>query len=125
MIRRPPRSTLFPYTTLFRSINIVIEGYAIRGYVQGKRGIFILHSNQQFCQSRGIDANIPGSSWTGREIDDCPTFAVLWISTYDMLLVIIDSQKIQRCSNERKIPILDKAKITHYIIIIYYILWIT
>src|SRR5438105_10711157 len=23
MIRRPPRSTLFPYTTLFRSINIV------------------------------------------------------------------------------------------------------
>src|SRR3989449_10392219 len=23
MIRRPPRSTLFPYTTLFRSVNIV------------------------------------------------------------------------------------------------------
>src|SRR5258708_22410262 len=26
MIRRPPRSTLFPYTTLFRSINKGIEG---------------------------------------------------------------------------------------------------
>src|SRR5258708_15384478 len=26
MIRRPPRSTLFPYTTLFRSVNIVMEG---------------------------------------------------------------------------------------------------
>src|SRR3712207_8736433 len=26
MIRRPPRSTLFPYTTLFRSINIVANG---------------------------------------------------------------------------------------------------
>src|SRR5260370_18150849 len=26
MIRRPPRSTLFPYTTLFRSDNIVIMG---------------------------------------------------------------------------------------------------
>src|SRR2546430_5525659 len=25
MIRRPPRSTLFPYTTLFRSIRIEIE----------------------------------------------------------------------------------------------------
>src|SRR3712207_8544411 len=25
MIRRPPRSTLFPYTTLFRSINALIE----------------------------------------------------------------------------------------------------
>ena len=26
MIRRPPRSTLFPYTTLFRSIFIVLDG---------------------------------------------------------------------------------------------------
>src|SRR2546421_6626511 len=25
MIRRPPRSTLFPYTTLFRSLRILIE----------------------------------------------------------------------------------------------------
>src|SRR2546430_10334830 len=24
MIRRPPRSTLFPYTTLFRSLNLVV-----------------------------------------------------------------------------------------------------
>src|SRR3712207_9544776 len=29
MIRRPPRSTLFPYTTLFRSAN---RGYIRRGY---------------------------------------------------------------------------------------------
>src|SRR2546430_17372119 len=26
MIRRPPRSTLFPYTTLFRSLGIVLRG---------------------------------------------------------------------------------------------------
>src|SRR2546426_9149685 len=26
MIRRPPRSTLFPYTTLFRSVVIFVEG---------------------------------------------------------------------------------------------------
>src|SRR5690349_23185139 len=26
MIRRPPRSTLFPYTTLFRSIRLIAEG---------------------------------------------------------------------------------------------------
>src|SRR3712207_7769021 len=25
MIRRPPRSTLFPYTTLFRSLKIVVD----------------------------------------------------------------------------------------------------
>src|SRR2546426_5088427 len=28
MIRRPPRSTLFPYTTLFRSEDLVQEGLA-------------------------------------------------------------------------------------------------
>src|SRR5258708_14941487 len=27
MIRRPPRSTLFPYTTLFRSENFLIAGH--------------------------------------------------------------------------------------------------
>ena len=27
MIRRPPRSTLFPYTTLFRSLNLEVSEY--------------------------------------------------------------------------------------------------
>src|SRR2546426_3572942 len=30
MIRRPPRSTLFPYTTLFRSILVRLSGRAVR-----------------------------------------------------------------------------------------------
>src|SRR5256885_3901271 len=30
MIRRPPRSTLFPYTTLFRSLVQTPHGYAVR-----------------------------------------------------------------------------------------------
>src|SRR3989454_9224606 len=29
MIRRPPRSTLFPYTTLFRSCGLSMGGYVI------------------------------------------------------------------------------------------------
>src|SRR3712207_7892592 len=34
MIRRPPRSTLFPYTTLFRSADDLYEGQtALRGVV--------------------------------------------------------------------------------------------
>src|SRR2546429_4219638 len=28
MIRRPPRSTLFPYTTLFRSVHAAVAGHA-------------------------------------------------------------------------------------------------
>src|SRR3712207_5414454 len=37
MIRRPPRSTLFPYTTLFRASNNVSVSCA---YTQGKRAQF-------------------------------------------------------------------------------------
>src|SRR3712207_7401315 len=29
MIRRPPRSTLFPYTTLFRSVGAILLGVAV------------------------------------------------------------------------------------------------
>src|SRR5688572_32659367 len=29
MLRRPPRSTLFPYTTLFRSVSLVAFEYAV------------------------------------------------------------------------------------------------
>src|SRR5256886_11914730 len=29
MIRRPPRSTLFPYTTLFRSLDVPTAGYTL------------------------------------------------------------------------------------------------
>src|SRR2546428_10183838 len=35
MIRRPPRSTLFPYTTLFRSRHSPSPGGARRGYGRG------------------------------------------------------------------------------------------
>src|SRR5216684_2861866 len=37
MIRRPPRSTLFPYTTLFRSFGDRIDGGLVHGIPGGKR----------------------------------------------------------------------------------------
>src|SRR3712207_8017097 len=37
MIRRPPRSTLFPYTTLFRSQAVRVEaGVLLEGFVAGE-----------------------------------------------------------------------------------------
>src|SRR5437016_8094268 len=36
MIRRPPRSTLFPYTTLFRSLDIT-AGLAFEAWIQQPR----------------------------------------------------------------------------------------
>src|SRR5688572_31816972 len=38
MIRRPPRSTLFPYTTLFRSVEVVL-GRQLRPLRRGDRAL--------------------------------------------------------------------------------------
>src|SRR2546426_3255239 len=35
MIRRPPRSTLFPYTTLFRSVRVRDRGHALEEVALG------------------------------------------------------------------------------------------
>src|SRR3712207_7633872 len=43
MIRRPPRSTLFPYTTLFRSKKVVEAGYTI---VYEPRSV-VVHSHER------------------------------------------------------------------------------
>src|SRR3712207_8268319 len=37
MIRRPPRSTLFPYTTLFRSHSLVADGVDVGDVVRDRR----------------------------------------------------------------------------------------
>src|SRR3712207_8963130 len=47
MIRRPPRSTLFPYTTLFRSIDTE-NGYFVSFHGESKR----------FCYSAADDGEI-------------------------------------------------------------------
>src|SRR2546426_8595255 len=60
MIRRPPRSTLFPYTTLFRSLrfpdefvrhklldligDLALLGHPLRGHVVGFKGGHRLHA---------------------------------------------------------------------------------
>src|SRR3712207_7402277 len=44
MIRRPPRSTLFPYTTLFRSTNISVVSFVHIATQTGRKGI-LSHSS--------------------------------------------------------------------------------
>src|SRR2546426_8275365 len=42
MIRRPPRSTLFPYTTLFRSIvSLGVYGIVLAGYAANSKYPFL------------------------------------------------------------------------------------
>ena len=40
MIRRPPRSTLFPYTTLFRSFMLVLGSYLTPKLMGGKNSLW-------------------------------------------------------------------------------------
>src|SRR3989442_14359510 len=47
MIRRPPRSTLFPYTTLFRSLS-PIPLYLLAGLAFGKGGPLPLTTSEEF-----------------------------------------------------------------------------
>src|SRR5260370_38261948 len=48
MIRRPPRSTLFPYTTLFRSQATARQGQAVRRIQKDRRELRI----QSFLNSK-------------------------------------------------------------------------
>src|SRR2546426_8379875 len=56
MIRRPPRSTLFPYTTLFRSFLFF--------WVQ------IRHALQRLALGRGINVRVVGGHFRGIVADD-------------------------------------------------------
>src|SRR2546426_8861058 len=60
MIRRPPRSTLFPYTTLFRSIEgetgLVV--HLMRGY--GRDGMWYEGENYHLFALRGM---LTGAGW--------------------------------------------------------------
>src|SRR3712207_8543352 len=52
MIRRPPRSTLFPYTTLFRSDRVAL-GVHDR---QVRRIAVAVRSRERLCERNGIGA---------------------------------------------------------------------
>src|SRR5258707_1851887 len=51
MIRRPPRSTLFPYTTLFRSVLCVLRDETIRRWQNHARGYSETADSAQSCLS--------------------------------------------------------------------------
>src|SRR2546427_9108363 len=67
MIRRPPRSTLFPYTTLFRSSYIVFDSEQIRpalahareaGGVEPKAALKVFHRSEEHTSELQSQSNL-------------------------------------------------------------------
>src|SRR3712207_7582133 len=59
MIRRPPRSTLFPYTTLFRSIGAIREG-------DGHRVVMRAHVQRVLVRERDVDGRAGAAALASR-----------------------------------------------------------
>src|SRR2546422_8450377 len=56
MIRRPPRSTLFPYTTLFRSVESPQRGQSARDRGRlAARAALALHPREHVVAARGVE----------------------------------------------------------------------
>src|SRR3712207_8323523 len=65
MIRRPPRSTLFPYTTLFRSAAPQDQRLVVRVAVAGRAGVVADAGDRRGCGRRQVDRHHEG----GRRVD--------------------------------------------------------
>src|SRR3989449_10719897 len=65
MIRRPPRSTLFPYTTLFRSRHVVVPFDQIEEYVAAGRADagLLIHEGQLTYADRGLYLWVDLGEW--------------------------------------------------------------
>src|SRR2546422_6988194 len=61
MIRRPPRSTLFPYTTLFRSLGVLIEPDVV-----GRDEVAPLEDLECLLRTFDPDGGTEGGGYGGR-----------------------------------------------------------
>src|SRR3712207_7008451 len=64
MIRRPPRSTLFPYTTLFRSLDLMAGGRSAEETVEA---LISSDNDREHRQLGVVDAGGRAATFTGSE----------------------------------------------------------
>src|SRR5688572_31075983 len=57
MIRRPPRSTLFPYTTLFRSV-VRTRNQWRRRYISPRSGVLVFHRSSTSATTYSRPRNV-------------------------------------------------------------------
>src|SRR2546426_9221961 len=68
MIRRPPRSTLFPYTTLFRSHSILVKKQIPR-YARVSRASLGMTPRPLHLEKKGPRRSVPNSERSLSDID--------------------------------------------------------
>src|SRR2546428_13919475 len=88
MIRRPPRSTLFPYTTLFRSTTMEIEAWIDTGFT----GELVLPQDQIAAlglpHSAVVTAELGDGSATVLEVYSC---LIEWFGRVQQIEVIANT----------------------------------
>src|SRR3712207_9463451 len=76
MIRRPPRSTLFPYTTLFRSLVTALAGGVIGGHI-----------------GNALNANTPDTSFRAKLAPALAGLAIIGVAVYAVPITTGRSEK--------------------------------
>src|SRR3989441_1954237 len=79
MIRRPPRSTLFPYTTLFRSVltNVFDYGMDIQEAIERPRFLIGAFLPGDPADATHIEARVPGSVRSEEHTSELQSLAYL------------------------------------------------
>src|SRR3712207_9494720 len=84
MIRRPPRSTLFPYTTLFRSGSDLMK--------------IVFNIKEDDARNPGVIADCTGDNAgdsVGPSADGFETYGVTGVALISFILVAVTSQTVQ------------------------------
>src|SRR2546425_3786975 len=99
MIRRPPRSTLFPYTTLFRSLLTTVAHHGPGHFAQvtGSDGTLVLSGETKLEMMKPdgplADASAPDDLWRSEEHT-----SELQSLAYLVCRLLLEKKKIGRAS---------------------------
>src|SRR3712207_1926283 len=89
MIRRPPRSTLFPYTTLFRSAGkIKVNYYHLQTALEGLRGV-TEKGGTAASVFRGSELQVAGKSGTGEAPKGYVNWFVGWAENQERPMIVV------------------------------------
>src|ERR1044072_811551 len=94
MIRRPPRSTLFPYTTLFRSWradSVAQDFLRRRNFVRQRQGIDKLGQDRESTRLNSSQPDI--SRFASFFFNDTPTTEIYTLSLHDALPILACRQR--------------------------------